>query len=201
MTERVVIPHPEHIKIESRRLPEGPKEGYQPFAAGEDMIPPMAPVGEGYRFHVTGLTHDERGYPVMSSEVQGRLVRRLVNKIRHNADEIAMLEEEQIEDADVVLVAYGITSRVVLRTLHLAREKGLKVGVFRPVVVWPFPEKRLSELAERVEAFVTVELNLGQVALEVERVVRGRARTELVGHGGGELHDPKHVLRAVEELL
>ena len=201
MTERVVIPHPEHIKIESRRLPEGPKEGHRPFAAGEDMIPPMAPVGEGYRFHVTGLTHDERGYPVMSSEVQGRLVRRLVNKIRHNADEIAMVEEEQTEDADVVLVAYGITSRVVLRTLHLAREKGLKVGVFRPVVVWPFPEKRLSELAERVKAFVTVELNLGQVALEVERVVCGRARTELVGHGGGELHDPKDVLRAVEEML
>jgi 2-oxoglutarate ferredoxin oxidoreductase subunit alpha len=200
MTERVVIPHPEHIKIESRPLPEGPKEEHRPFAAGEDMVPPMAPVGEGYHYHVTGLTHDERGYPIMSPEVQGRLVKRLVDKIRLNSENIAMVEEEQTQDADVVLVAYGITSRVVLRTLHLAREKGLKVGVFRPVVVWPFPEKRLRELADRVKAFVTVELNQGQVALEVERVVCGRARTVLVGHGGGELHDPEDVLQVVEDL-
>jgi 2-oxoglutarate ferredoxin oxidoreductase subunit alpha len=201
MTERVVIPHPEQIKIESRRLPEGPKEQYQPFAAGEDMIPPMAPVGEGYRFHVTGLTHNDKGYPVMSADVQEHLVRRLVDKIRLNADDIAMVEEEQTEDAEILLVAYGITSRVVLRTLHLAREQGLKVGVFRPVVVWPFPQKRLRELAEKVKAVVVVELNYGQVVLEVERIVCGRARTELVPHGGGELHDPEEVLRVVEGLL
>jgi 2-oxoglutarate ferredoxin oxidoreductase subunit alpha len=200
MTERVVIPHAEQLQIESRRQPQGPREEYLPYAAGEDMIPPMAPLGEGYRFHITGLTHDEKGYPVMSAEVQERLVRRLVNKIRLNADKIAMVEEEQIEDADVVMVAYGITSRVVLRTLHLARQKGLKVGVFRPVVVWPFPEKRLRELAKRVKTFLVVELNYGQVVLEVERVVGGQARTVLVPHGGGALHDPQEVLRVVEEV-
>ncbi len=199
MTERVVIPHAEQLQIETRRRPEGGPEGYLPFEAGEGMVPPMAPVGEGYRFHVTGLTHNDKGYPVMSAEVQEHLVRRLVEKIRLNADEIAMVEEDQTEDADVVLVAYGITSRVVLRTLHLAREKGLKVGVFRPVVVWPFPEKRLRELAQRVKTFVVVELNYGQVALEVERIVCGQVRTVLVPHGGGELHDPRAVLRVVED--
>jgi 2-oxoglutarate ferredoxin oxidoreductase subunit alpha len=199
MTERVTIPHAEQIEVESRRLPEGPKEEYLPFAPGENLVPPMAPVGEGYRFHVTGLTHNEKGYPVMSPDVQDHLVRRLLDKIRLNAEDIAMVEEDQIQDADVVLVAYGITSRVVLRTLHLAREKGLKVGVFRPVVVWPFPEKRLRELAERVKAFVVVELNYGQVVLEVERIVGGRVPTVLVPHGGGALHNPEDILRVVEE--
>ena len=165
------------------------------------MVPAMAPVGEGYRFPVTRLTHDYKGYPVMSAEVQERLVRRLVDKIRTNVDAISMVEQESIDDAEVVLVAYGITSRVVLRTLRLARDKGLKVGVFRPVVVWPFPERQIRELAERVKAFVVPELNYGQVVLEVERLAAGKARTILIPHGGGALHDPHDILRVVEEVL
>jgi 2-oxoglutarate/2-oxoacid ferredoxin oxidoreductase subunit alpha len=200
MTERVVIPEPEHLKIEPRRAPTGPKEEYLPYEPKENMVPEMAPVGEGYRFHVTGLTHDEKGYPVMTPEVQEKLVRRLVDKIRLQADDICMVEEEQTDDAEVIIVAYGIMSRVVLRTLQMAREKGLKVGVLRPVVVWPFPEKRLSELAEQAKAFVVPELNYGQVVLEVERVVAGRAKTILMPHGGGSLHDPEDILRVVEEV-
>jgi 2-oxoglutarate ferredoxin oxidoreductase subunit alpha len=200
MTERVVIPHPEHIKIEPRKEWTGPKEVYRPFAADDSQVPHMAPVGEGYHFHVTGLTHNEKGYPVMTAEAQEKLVHRLVNKIRDSADEIAMVEESDTKDAEIVLVAYGITSRVVLRTLALAREKGLKVGVFRPVVVWPFPEKRLSELADQVKAFVVPELNYGQVVLEVERITGGRAKTVLIPNGGGALHDPYDILRVVEEV-
>jgi 2-oxoglutarate ferredoxin oxidoreductase subunit alpha len=200
MTERVVIPHPEHIKIEPRKVYTGPKEDYLPFAADQSRVPAMAEVGEGYHFHVTGLTHNEKGYPVMTAEAQEKLVHRLVHKIRDAADEIAMVEEADTKDAEIVLVAYGITSRVVLRTLALAREKGLKVGAFRPVVVWPFPEKRLSELADQVKAFVVPELNYGQVVLEIERIVGGRAKTVLIPNAGGALHDPFDILRVVEEV-
>ncbi len=201
MTERVVIPNPEQLKIENRQPPTGPKEEFLAYRPKKNMVPEMAPVGAGYKIHVTGLTHDERGYPVMTPEVQHGLVVRLVDKIRKQRDQICINEEEQIEDAEVVIVAYGITSRVVLRTLQMARDKGLKVGVFRPVVVWPFPEERLRQLAKQVKAFVVPELNLGQVVLEVERIAAGDAKTILVPHAGGGLHDPLQILQVVEEVL
>ncbi len=201
MTERVVIPEADEIEVAERKHPdEPPSDDYELYKADESLVPPMPPVGEGYRFHVTGLTHDDKGYPAMDAAAQEKLVRRLVDKVRKNADDIVRNEEYELEDAEVVLVAYGITSRIVIRAMELARAKGLKVGVFRPVVVWPFPERRLRELAERVEAFVVVELNYGQVALEVERLAAGRARTVLIGHGGGDLHDPEDILRKVEEI-
>ncbi len=201
MTERVVIPKAEEIDIVPRSFTLASKDTYLPYAPNDHQVPELAPVGAGYHFHVTGLTHDERGYPDMTSEAQERLVRRLVEKIRNHADEIALVEETQTDDADLILVAYGITSRVVLRTLQLAREKGLKVGVFRPVIVWPFPERRLKKLAGRAKAFVVPELNYGQVVLEVERLVAGKAKTVLVPHGGGGLHDPEELLQVVEETL
>ncbi|HUU01995.1 MAG TPA: 2-oxoacid:acceptor oxidoreductase subunit alpha [Myxococcota bacterium] len=203
MTEKVVIPDAKEIDVEQRRLPEGPKEDYLPYRAGENMVPPMAPLGEGYRFHVTGLTHDEKGYPAMDAGAQAELVRRLVDKILLQADDICRVEEHQVEDAEVIIVAYGITSRVVLRTLQMARDKGLKVGVFRPVVVWPFPVKRLRQLARlgQTRAFVVPELNLGQISLEVERIAAGDARTVSVPHAGGALHDPPEILRVIEEVL
>jgi len=200
MTEKVVIPPAEQIEIEPRRFTTDPPEKYLPFAAGPDLVPPMPPVGKGYRFHVTGLTHDERGYPVMSAEAQEKLVRRLVDKIRTRTDEITQCQEFMTEDAEVLLVAYGITSRVVQRTLQLARQKGIKAGLFRPVVVWPFPEKRLRELAQKAKAVVVVELNYGQIVLEVERTVCGCTPVRLVPHGGGALHDPEQVLAVVEEV-
>ncbi len=203
MTERVVIPPADQIELVERRTPHqvvGAKADYPIYRPEADLVPPMPPLGEGYRFHVTGLTHDERGYPVMTAEAQERLVRRLVDKIRTHTDEIFMTEECQCDDAQILVVAYGITSRVVLRTIELAREKGIKVGLFRPVVVWPFGERRLRQLAEQVEAVVVVEMNYGQVVNEVERIVGGRAPVALVPHGGGALHDPLQVLAAIEGL-
>jgi 2-oxoglutarate ferredoxin oxidoreductase subunit alpha len=202
MTEKVVIPAADEIEVVERKAPaEPPSDQYALYrCAPGSRVPPMPPLGAGYRFHVTGLTHDERGYPVMNVEAQDRLVRRLVGKIRDDAERIARYEEYQLEDADVVLVAYGITSRMVQRTMQLARARGLKVGVFRPVVVWPFPERRLKELARRVKAFVVAEINLGQVVHEVERLAGG-TRTVLASHAGGGLHDPEAVLHLVEEVL
>jgi Pyruvate:ferredoxin oxidoreductase and related 2-oxoacid:ferredoxin oxidoreductases, alpha subunit len=203
MTERVVIPPADQIELVERRTPHdvvGAKADYPIYRPAADLVPPMPPLGEGYRFHVTGLTHDERGYPVMTAEAQERLVRRLVEKIRTHADEITIAEEYQCRDAQILVVAYGITSRVVQRSVELAREKGIRVGLFRPVVVWPFAERRLRQLAEQVEAVVVVEMNYGQIVHEVERIVGGRAPVALVPHGGGALHDPLQVLAVIDEL-
>ena len=165
------------------------------------MVPEMAHAGEGYRFHMTGLTHDERGYPDMTPPTQHKLVNRLVNKVRVAADRIAMFEEEATENADVIVVSYGITSRVAQRAIEMARDRGLKVGKLRLIMAWPFPETKIRQLAARTKAFVVPELNLGQMVREVERAAAGKAKTILVPHAGGTVHHPEDILAAIQEAL
>ena len=199
MTEKVVIPPADQIQIFPRRYTSLPPAEYLPFKPGPDGVPEMVKAGDGYRIHVTGLTHDERGYPAMNWRGQEKLVRRLVAKIRDNIDRIVEYEEREVEDAEVVVVAYGITSRVALRALRMARAEGIRVGLHRPIVVWPFPEKRIRALAEKVKAFVVVEMNYGQMVYEVERCAGDKARTILVPHGGGTVHNPEEILKAIRE--
>jgi 2-oxoglutarate ferredoxin oxidoreductase subunit alpha len=160
----------------------------------------MPRVGEGYNVHVTGLTRDERGYPDMRPAVQDRLVRRLVEKITKNVDKIVLYEEENIDGADVVVVSYGITSRVAQRAVDMAREKGVKVGKFRIITAWPFPEKEIAEIARKVKAIVVPELNLGQMVREVERCAAGKAVVRLVGHAGGSVHRPEDIVQVILEV-
>jgi 2-oxoglutarate ferredoxin oxidoreductase subunit alpha len=199
MTEKVVIPPANEIDIVPRKHTRKSVEEYLPYGTNGDLVPEMVHAGEGYKFHVTGLTHDERGYPNMTPKTQDVLVRRLQNKIKDAADRIALFEEEGVEDADVIVVSYGITSRVAQRAIELARAQGLKVGKFRMITVWPFPEKRIRELAGRAKAFVVPELNLGQMVREVDRAVSGLAKTYLVPHAGGSVHRPQDILKAIVE--
>jgi 2-oxoglutarate ferredoxin oxidoreductase subunit alpha len=158
----------------------------------------MACAGDGYRIHITGLTHDEKGYPAtISVETQRQLVERLIRKIRDNRDDIIELREDQVKGAEVVVVAYGITARTAARPVRLAREMGINVGLLKLVTVWPFAEDRIRELAAQVKAFVIPEINMGQIALEVERCAAGQARTIPVPHAGGGLHDPEAVLDVI----
>lgn len=199
MTERVVIPPADEIDFVQRRKPTvSAREGYLPFRPDPDGVPPMACAGDGYRIHVTGLTHDEKGYPdTVSVETQQRLVERLVDKIRRNRDDIIEVVEDEVEGADVIVVAYGISARTAARPVRIAREMGLRVGLVKLVTVWPFAESRIRELARHVKAFVVPEINLGQIALEVERCAGGEARTILVPHAGGGLHRPDDILEAI----
>ncbi len=199
MTEKVIIPPAEEIEIYPRRLTVKPPEEYLPYAVDGDLVPEMVHAGMGYRFHITGLTHDERGYPAMNPEAQDKLIRRLKDKILENADRIITLEEEGLDSADVVVVSYGITARVAQRAIELARAKGLKVGKLRLVTVWPFPEQKIRDLAGRVRAFVVPELNLGQIVREVERCAAGQARVISVPHAGGSVHRPEQILERIEE--
>ncbi len=201
MTEKVVIPKADEIKLYPRRYTKLSPREYLPFKPGKDLIPEMIKAGDGYKIHITGLTHDEKGYPVMTWEAQEKLVRRLVEKIRLNADEIVHVEEIDTEDAEVVILSYGISSRVAIPAIQKARKEGIKAGQLRLVIAWPFPEKKVRELAKKIKAFVVVEMNYGQMFYEVERCAQGDCKTLLVPHGGGWVHDPEDIYKAIKEAI
>jgi 2-oxoglutarate ferredoxin oxidoreductase subunit alpha len=199
MTERVVVPSRDQIKLVPRRYTRLPPGEYLPYKAGDDLVPDFAKAGDGYRFHITGLTHDERGYPVINADCQRELVTRLVDKIRKNVDKISLCYQDEIDDAEVVLVTYGITSRVSMWAIRKARKEGIKVGHLRLVVVWPFPEQYVRRLADQVKALIVPEINLGQVVLEVERCAAGNCGVVSVPHAGGAVHNPQTIYDAIVE--
>jgi 2-oxoglutarate/2-oxoacid ferredoxin oxidoreductase subunit alpha len=201
MHEKVVIPPPEEIRVVPRKFYDGPKGTYRPYAFDGKTVAPMTKAGDGHRFHVTGLTHDERGYPTLTAEQNRKVLTHLIEKIDSNADKIIRFEADQLEGADVVVVSYGITSRIAIRAVHLAREAGLKVGVLRLITVWPFPEKFIRELAAKVKAIVVPEINYGQIVREIERCARGQCNVVSVPHTGGAVHDPKEIFAAIQESV
>jgi 2-oxoglutarate ferredoxin oxidoreductase subunit alpha len=197
MWEKVIIPSPDKIKIVNRKKPNVPPEKYMPFKPDDDLVPPMACFGEGYHFHATGLTHNEHGYPrTSSSEVQSKLVRRLCDKIHKNADKIVRVEEVMLEDADVVVVAYGIVARAALSAIRKAREKGIKAGLLRLITLWPFPEERVAKAAQRAETIVVAEMNCGQMVREVERAAK-ETPVVFLSKLGEEPHTPLEILEAI----
>jgi len=201
MSEKVVIPPREKLNITPRRYTAKKPGEYMPFEFGDDEVPEMIKAGDGYRIHVTGLTHDKRGYPVIDAATQDWMVRHLINKVQKNKHKIIEVEETNLGDADVCVVSYGISSRVSYRAMEMAREAGAKVGMLRLITAWPFCEDKIRELAKRVKAFVVVELNFGQMSLEVERCAAGRVPTILVPHAGGDIHDPKDICEAIKEAV
>lgn len=200
MTEKVVIPPEDDIEVVNRKKPTVGPDEYLMYQADDDLVPPMATAGEGYRVITTGLTHNEKGYPATVPEVQEKLVKRLCDKILKNKKDIIITEETDVDDADVVVVAYGSPSRSALSAIGMAQKKGVKAGLLRLCAVWPFPEERIRELATKVSAFVVPEINNGQVVLEVERCACGAAKTRLVPKLGGEIHTPHEIVDAIEEV-
>jgi 2-oxoglutarate ferredoxin oxidoreductase subunit alpha len=198
MYERVEVP-PE-VPLAPRRRPTVPPAGFQPFKPGPDLVPPMACAGEGYRVHVTGLTHDERGYPDMSDGTHDRLVRRLSEKILRYRSEFTLYEEIDLQDAEIAVITYGISARVAYRALAQARKRGIRVGMLRLITAWPFPDERVRALADQVKGIVVVELNLGQMIREVERATQGEVPLSGVFHAGGRIHTPEEVLAGIEEV-
>jgi 2-oxoglutarate ferredoxin oxidoreductase subunit alpha len=157
----------------------------------------MTAAGEGYRIHVTGLTHDERGYPAMNARAHDWNVRRLIEKVRCHYHEIIQVEEQNLSDAEVVVVSYGISARTSLWPIEQARAEGIRVGYLRLITVWPFPEERIRELAKGIRAFVVPEINMGQIGREVERCAAGRAHVIGANSPGGDVLEPELVLNAI----
>jgi 2-oxoglutarate ferredoxin oxidoreductase subunit alpha len=199
MTEKVVIPPPEQIEVTPRRFTRRPPGEFRVSEPAEDLVPDMVRAGDGYRFHITGMTHDERGYPNIGVDVHDRLVRRLLDKLKPLENGRGLCETEGLEDAEVVVVSYGITSRVAQHALLAARKGGVRAGKFRLITAWPFPTERIRNLAAKVEAFVVPELNLGQMVHEVERAAAGKAKVIPVSHAGGSVHKPEAILEAIME--
>ncbi|MCL6451148.1 MAG: 2-oxoacid:acceptor oxidoreductase subunit alpha, partial [Acetobacteraceae bacterium] len=199
MRERVTVPEPGEIPVVDRPRPSCGREEYLPFSppAGSD-VPPMARFGDGYRYHITGLAHDPAGRPTTSPPEVERMVRRLVGKVESRRERLARVEGLALDDAEVAVVAYGGTARSAARAVRLARERGRRAGLFRPVTIWPFPESQVQELAGKVRALVVAEMNLGQMVLEVERCVRGRVPVRHVGRPDGDLLPPEDILAAIE---
>jgi 2-oxoglutarate ferredoxin oxidoreductase subunit alpha len=210
MTEKVVIPDASEIEVEPRRFYKGPKTDYRPYKRGKDLVSPMVKAGDGYHIYITGLAHDENGFPIINGslpdlekaqrEDRESTNRFLVDKILKNKDKIIEIEEENLDNADVVVVSYGITSRVASRAVEQARREGYKVGTIRLITVWPFPDEKIAELSDKVKGFVVPEINYGQVVFEVDRCSRGKANTILVPHGGASVHYPDDIFGAIKKV-
>jgi 2-oxoglutarate ferredoxin oxidoreductase subunit alpha len=197
MREKVVLPDPASLKPQRRAMPSSPA-GYKPYAADPDGgVPPMAPFGEGYRWHVTGLFHDEAGRPSGRSEVADKLLRRLARKVEKAAGAIEEHFEESLEDAEVVVVSFGSSAMSGLSAVRRARREGVKAGMLRLKSVWPFPDELVARAAARAERIVVPEMNLGMLALEVERAAAGAAPVTRLGKVNGELFRPDEVYAAI----
>ena len=199
MAERVVIPAADDIPFVGRKGPaHGPgDEIFLSYKPDEDLVPPIAHAGEGYKVHMTGLTHDERGYPALNAATHDALVNRLVDKVRLNAADIEKYDEIGTEDAETIVVAFGCTARSARHAVVEARNEGLKAGLLRLVTVWPFPESRIRALIEKgnVKRFIVPEVNLGQLRREVERLTS--LPVLRLNHAGGHMPVPDDILELI----
>ena len=197
MRERVELPDPADIAIVNREMPTVPPEWYEPFGHPPSDVPPLAPFGEGYRYHITGLLHDARGFPTSRLDEVQPWIERVFRKVNRRLEQIVQWEEDGVEGARVLVVAYGSTARSARQAIKMARARyGRKVGLLRLKTLWPFPEDLVARAAEHAQRVVVAEMNLGQIALEVERVV-GRERVLRVGRADGVIVTPDQILDAI----
>jgi 2-oxoglutarate/2-oxoacid ferredoxin oxidoreductase subunit alpha len=201
MSEKVIIPDAKQLEIVSRPRPKGRKDRFKPFAPGPNGVAPMPAAGEGYNLHITGLTHDEKGYPVMTAETQTEMVTRITEKIQKNLHDIIRTDSYLLDDAEIALISYGVSARTSMAAVAEARKLGIKAGLLRLVTIWPFPEDQIRKLADRVRGFVTVEINLGQIHREVERCAGAKVPVFLVGHPGGTIIHPDSVVNLLKEAF
>ena len=201
LTERVVIPSGQTIKLVERRKPEKPPGLYRPYHPGKDGISPMANCGDGYRIHVTGLTHGESGYPGMDETTQANMVNRLIQKIVSNRHDIIRTENINIDDAEIVVVAYGISARSAKQAVREARGRGIRAGLIKLETVWPFPEELIRSVARRVRALIMPEINAGQMVLELQRCAGGACSVQLLPHFGGSIIHPGAILDSIMNYI
>lgn len=201
MREKISIPDDKDIEILNRKMPDCTPEKYAPYRVSNDeLVPPMASFGEGYRYHVTGLSHDETGFPTNDGIIAEDLNKRLLNKIEHNKDDIITYDEYLLEDAEMVIVSYGAAARSAVASIDLLREQGYKVGLFRPITIWPSPEKEFLKLSEKINKFVVVEMNAGQYSLEVERIIGNKDNVFSYGRLHGDVITPEEIVNFIEEV-
>lgn len=201
MREMISLPQAGELEIIDRVRPSGPPEEFVPFAMTDNLVSPMPEYGDGYRFNVTGLTHDERGFGTDRPDEVIPMLDKLRNKIDHYHDEIVKLRLEQVEDADIILIGYGSVARAALQAVAIARSNGVKVGLAQLCTIWPFPDKKLREVCSGCRKVIVGELNMGQLVHEVRRVLPPDISVHALCRYDGEILTPDQILEKIEEIL
>jgi 2-oxoglutarate ferredoxin oxidoreductase subunit alpha len=199
MREKVELPDYDTVESVERAQTLVPPEWYKPYENYPVDVPPLIPFGEGYRYHITGLHHDERGYPTNRLDEVNAWLERIFRKVKRGLSEILLYEADGVEEAETLVVAYGSTARSAHHAVETARKRGRRVGFLKLQTLWPFPEEVVAHAAERIHRVVVPEMNLGQIALEVERVV-GWRKVQRVNRADGELVKPDEILAAIEGM-
>jgi 2-oxoglutarate ferredoxin oxidoreductase subunit alpha len=202
VNEKLTFPDPEEIKVVERK--SGRKmtgQDYLPYRVTESGVPPMVSFGEGVRYHITGLAHDETGFPTNNPEKIDQLLRRLNSKLDNHRDEIVEVEYSNMDDAEIGLVAYGSTARSARYAVRSAREKGIAAGLIRPRTLWPFADREIDAYADQVKAWIVPEMNLGQIATQVECASRFRRPVHRINRVDGDPINPVDILKKIEELV
>jgi 2-oxoglutarate ferredoxin oxidoreductase subunit alpha len=199
--EKVVLPDPTELTIINRKKPQVPPDEYLPYAIDETLIPAMANFGEGYRYHVTGLVHDETGFPTNDTLKIDLMLNRLNAKLDHYKDELLQVEEAFTEDAKIGIVSYGSSSRSARNALLKAREQNIPAGMLRIQTMWPFPTEPIYNFSKQLSHIIVPELNLGQVAHEVEHAVRGNVEVIKINRISGEPINPDEIYLKIKEYV
>lgn len=198
--EKVVLPDQGEIETIDRRRPTVPPDWYIPYKTDASLIPRLADLGQGYRYHVTGMTHDERGFPTRRQDEVAPFYNRLFEKISRQFSYLESVKEFQLDDAEFVIIAYGCTARSARAAVRLARERGMKVGLLQILSLWPFPRRPVTEAISGKAAAVVPELNLGQLRREVLRVNEGRTRVLALNKMDGTMIAPEEILKRLREV-
>jgi 2-oxoglutarate ferredoxin oxidoreductase subunit alpha len=198
MSEKIEIP--EEIEIIDRKKPTVPVDQYNPFEDDGTGIPPMATYGDGYLWYVSGIIHDKTGFPATANpDIATKLIDRLHDKIDNNLDDIIQYEEYMTDDAEIVIFAYGSVARSAISAIKTARQEGIKVGLIRPITIWPFPEEPIKKLRQQAKAFIVPEMNYGQVYYKVKEIVEGSAPVKLISQYNSKLITPQQILSVLRE--
>lgn len=201
LREGIRIPDSSELEIFDRKLPDPDDKDWLPYKADPDtLVPTIPPFGQGWRYHMTGLVHSEKGNSVSAGAGAAKLCNRLMEKIERNKDDILQWEEIMTDDADVIVVCYGGTTRSAIKAVKDARAAGIKAGIFRPISIWPFPAEALVKLAKQAKHIVVVEHNYGQLLLEIERAVKNECEISFIGRVDGEIIMPDQILEKLEEV-
>jgi len=201
MREGVELPNPNDLIINRRKMSFHDGANKQCYYVPEGQyVPAMKPFGQGERYNITGNAHDESGFPTNSNEIAGKLVGRLLDKVEKNVDDITRVDEYAMDDAETAIVCFGGTARAVMSAVLEARTAGKKVGMFRPVTVWPFPEKQLRARLPQLKNILMVEHNHGQMLLEVQRVAGREKPVCFLGRIDGTVISPQDILAKLSEM-
>jgi 2-oxoglutarate ferredoxin oxidoreductase subunit alpha len=188
------------VEIANRKWASDPQPGFLPYAAGDDLVPDMVRPGDGFRSHTTGLTHAENGFPTQDPEQVDRFLQRILGKLEIHRDLIDAYETIDTEDADYLVIAFGITARAARRAIKQAREQGIRVGMFRPITLWPFPVAAFETLVAGKRGVLVAEMNAGQLITEIERYRPAGCRIDGLNRIDGETITPRQILNSLQEL-